>query len=445
MHCIMCLLRSILVFGASSALLSAGESKAPLEPAATPPADKGVDWFTGEGVSLGGVLFPHFHFNAAYGRTTADELEHFAAGHHDPATDGWTIQGVEAGLSGRFGQYFEAFGNIHVYQDATSKDWDHHFEEWFGKVKNLPGGFELRGGKYLNRFGFHNATHLHGWDWADNLLPAGRFFGDDGLYTIGGELTWNLPVSWTSALSVSVGEAQREEHDHAHHGGEEHEEDAPRYEGEGALFDDVLVSANWTNAWTLNDFHQFRGGLSGAWGDNVWGLSTQLYGAHFEYQWRENGLERGGNYFRWRTEGWLRRFDARSGHLPGEAEHGEHEEHGEEEHGAHAEHEHEHEHEEATTTAALDDFGLATSALYGVDLDRAGVLEAGLRYEYLTGVGDAGLAERHRISPVATWYANHARTFFVRLQYNWDHFEETGNEHSVWAQVGFNWGGPEVR
>ena len=383
-----------------------------------------VNWLTGEGVSLGGVLFPHVHFQSVYGGTTADDVEHFGAGHHDPVSDGWTIQGFEFGASLRATEWFEAFGTYHLFQDAETNDWDGEFEEWFGKIKNLPGGFELRGGRYLNRFGLHNHVHLHGWDFVDNNLVNGRFLGDDGLYTIGGELTWKLPVSWTSLLSVSVGAAPEHEHEH---GEEEHDHEAA-FEGEGALFTDTFVTANWTNQWDYNDFHQFRFGASGAWGDNEYGKTSQVYGMHVEYLWRQNGYEAGGRYFRWRTEAMLRAFDAL-------AEAHEHEE----EHGGHEE-EHEHEHE-APESGSFDEFGLYTAFAYGLDCG----LEFGLRAEFVSGIAEAGLDERFRVSPAVTYYFNESRTLYLRGQYNYDHSSDFGDEHSVWAQVGFNWGGPHVR
>jgi hypothetical protein len=381
------------------------------------------NWLTGENVSLGGVLFPHLHFQSVYGGTTADDVEHFGAGHHDPVSDGWTIQGFEFGASLRPVEWFEAFGTYHLFQEADTRDWDGEFEEWFGKIKNIPGGLELRGGRYLNRFGFHNQTHTHGWDFVDNNLVNGRFLGDDGMYTIGGEVTWTLPVSWTSLLSVSVGVVPEHEHDHEGH---EHEE--PAFESEGALFNDTVVVANWTNNWDYNDFHQFRFGASGAWGDNEFSRTSQVYGLHVEYQWRENGYESGGRYFRWRTEGMLRQFDAVAGH---------HEEEEGHEHGEH----HEEEEEEHAESGSFTEFGIYSALAYGLDNG----LEFGLRGEYVEGVADAGLDERFRVSPSITYYINPQRTLYLRTQYNYDHSSDFGDEHSVWAQVGFNWGSREVR
>ena len=376
--------------------------------------------FTGENVSLGGVLLPHVHFNTVYGRTGLEGGHELAAGHHDPVEDGWTVQGIELGLSARVDEHLEAFGNWHgFWGNESPHDFDSGFEEYFLKLKNLPGGMELRGGRYLNRFGLHNATHLHGWDWVDNYLVNGRFLGDDGQYSTGLEATWNLPVSWTSALSISAGSAKVEEHGH-----EEGEEAEFLYEPEGAAFGHMLVVANWTNVWNVNDFHQWRFGASGAWGDNLWNRRTQVLGAHVQYEWRKNGFAPGGDYFRWRTEIMRRDVEAMTGHLE-EAELQEEE-------------------EEPAESGSFDEWGLYTSAVYGKSL-RRGVIEGGLRYEYVAGADDAGLVERHRISPGLTWYANRLRSTWLRVQGNFDDIEGSGRETSVWLGFGVNWGGPEVR
>lgn len=406
-----------LAAAATALIISIGPAQA-----SSPAATGEPNWVTGENLSLAGVLFPHFHFNSVYGGTTVRELPEIA--HHDPREDGWTIQGFEFDVSARVNDDLEGFVAYHLFYDRETAAWDSEFEEWFGKVKNLPGGFELRGGRYLNRFGIQNSIHLHGWDYSDQYLVNGRFLGDDGLYTIGGEVTWKLPVSWTSLLSASIGvPPDRGPHAHAH--GEEAGE--AEFEAGGAALDKEFVAANWTNQFDYNDFHQFRGGLSGAWGRNLWGRTTQIYGAHLEYQWRENGYEPGGRYFRWRTEAMLRAFDAVSGHLPGEEESGE--SHGDEEHHSPAH------------PASLDEFGIYSSLLYGLDKG----LEFELRGEYVSGIASAGLDERFRVGPAVTYFLNRNRTMFLRTQFNYDHSSDFGDACSVWAQVGINWGGPEVR
>ncbi len=407
-----------------------------LQPAAgaTDSAGKEPDWIAGENVHLGGVLFPHLHFNATYGHSTSDNPEELTAGHHDPNRNGWTIQGLEPGMSLRCGEYLEGFANGHLVCDVSTSEWSWEMEEWFAKAKNLPLGLELRGGKFLNRFGQHNSAHLHGWDFADSHLPHGRYLGDDGLFTLGGEVSWAIPVdsmTWTSLLSLSLGEAQRPDHEHSHEDDNDHE---PEVEAEGAAFADLLTTANWTNLWRLDDFHQIRVGISGAWGANLWSLATQVYGLHIEYQWRENGLEAGGSYFRWRTEALVRHFNARTGGLPGE-EHYDEQVHGQAES----------QEEGSAESRSFTEFGVVSSAVYGQPTPLAGPLELALRGEFVSGQSAAGLDRRCRLSPTVRLYANSARTAYLGLQYNLDHGSEVGTEHSVWLQVGFNWGGAEVR
>lgn len=435
-----CLLASLLALTA--------HAQRPSLLASTTAAD---DILTGENASLGSWLFPHFHFNAVYGRTTSRAGHDVAAGHHDPVTDGWTVPGFETGFSARLGSHVEAFATYHGYWDREdSHHYDGDLEEWFAKLTQLPGGLELRGGRYLNRFGFHGSLHQHGWDWVDNYLASGRFLGEHSLTSLGGELSWTLPLSWPSVVSLSIGRAEVETHDvgqdHSHH---------PHAKRPGFGDGRTVAVLNWTNALNYNDFHQYRFGVSGAWGDTVNGLPLQLYGAHFQYEWRNHGLEPGGAYVRWRTEAYYRRFRA----LSERHELAETVSHAEASH----EHDHDHSHEvnapydaphaetashETDSTAEwqrhrLNDFGLYTSLHFGQPIGQS-ILEASLRYEYISRVVEADLPERHRISPGFTWYANEHRTFFVRAQYNHD-WHEAGQEDSVWLGVGFNWGGAEVR
>lgn len=410
----------------------------------TEEAQQNINWLTGEGVSLGGILFPHFHFNTEYGSSSGD-LDRLSLGHHDPKREDWNLgKGAEFGLSARVGEYFEAFGNAIFPYDIDGREWNPAMEEWFGKIKNIPGGFELRGGRYYNRFGLQNTYHPHGWDYVDQNLVNARFLSDDSLTTTGGEITWKLPidsVQWTSLLSVSVGEVRTEDGGHEGHGSGAESE----FEAEGALFSDILTVANLTSNYSLNDFHQIRFGASGAWGDNAYGRTTQAYGAHLEYQWRQNGFDAGGRYFRWRTEVLARSFGAVSGHLPGEAdEEDDDDEHEEEGHEGHEEDGHD-EDEAETRRRTFTEVGGYTSLVYGIPTSFAGPLELALRAEYVQGVAAAGLDERFRLSPGVRVFVNEARTAYIGAQYNYDHSEWYGSDNSVWLSFGFNWGHGEVR
>ena len=379
--------------------------------------------------SIGGILYPHFHVFSAFGASTA-ERGALAVNDHDPQREA-TLQGLEPGLSLRAGK-LQGFANATGITDSDG-EFTFTLEEGFVKLVDLPLGLQVRGGQYLNRFGFQNSVHNHGWMYVDQYLVNGRFLNEGELITQGGEISWNvpLPMMQASVISASVGQVQS--HDHGH-GDDEHGEEA-EFEAEGANFTDTIVTAVWVNQYDIDDMNRITGVVSGAWGDNEFGRTSQVYGIGLEYLWRENGYDPGGNSLRWRNELMYRHFGAVSGHLPGEEE----DHHEEEEHG-HEEDEHGHE-EEGGHRASFDEFGLYSSVIYGID-DR---IEAGLRAGWVSGISDAGLDDRVRVSPMLTWYANEARTVQARLQYNWDHSDDFGSEHSIWFQLGLNFGGSEVR
>jgi hypothetical protein len=136
-----------------------------------------------------------------------------------------------------------------------------------------------------------------------------------------------------------------------------------------------------------------------------------VYGAHFEYQWRQNGFDPGGRYLRVRSEAMLSDFQV------------------EDEFGL------------TDHPASQRDFGAYLSLLYGFAED----FEVGLRGDFVSGNWETEQDTRVRVSPGLTWYANAARTLRLRLQYNCDRSNQRGTDHSVWAQCSITWGGPEVR
>ena len=71
--------------------------------------------------------------------------------------------------------------------------------------------------------------------------------------------------------------------------------------------------------------------------------------------------------------------------------------------------------------------------------------EVGLGRDHATANSDAGLDERFRLNPSARLFLYKAATVAVGVQYNWDRLTNSRDEHSVWTQLSFDWGGPEVR
>lgn len=421
--------------------IRAGEMEAiPMEEASPFAESAMADLWTGEGVSLGGILFPHLHLNSAFGTSTSDSIaEELVSGHHDPNREGLTVQNIELGVSLRLGDYIEGFATYAAVIDQED-EWSGVWEEAFLKAKSLPGGFEIRGGRYYNRVGFYNAVHPHSYFFVDKDLLEGRMLGEDGIATEGGEITWRLPTPFSSAVSYSYGEVFVEE-GHAHAEGEEEH----LFEGEGAAFSDSLHSLHWVAKWDANDFHQFSGHLSAAWGDNGFGEDTTVYTAGVEYLWRENGYELGGRHLRWRTALMARDINAVSGHLPGEEEeHGDEDDHGHEEEEHHEEDEEHHDedeenHDEERRHESLSEWGISSSLHYGWN-DQ---WEVGLGGAWIEGIESAGLEERLRISPVLTWRP--IQNTNLKLQYNYDKLGGNRDEHSVWLGFGFSWGGSHVR
>ncbi len=384
--------------------------------------------WTGSEANFGGILFPHFHVIGAVGGSTGDPAT-LSLGAHDPQQEHVDLLALEPGMSLRLGNHLEGFITSSYITDALG-DFTGGVEEAFLKLADLPGGLELRGGRFFNRVGFQNAVHSHSWSHLDQHLVNARLLQEGELATIGGEVTWHLPPRYPAALSFGLGappsghgHGGEDEHGHGHG----HEESV--FEPDLAYFDDYIFTANLAAVWRYNDFHQLTGSVSYSLGENGFDGDTQVFGLGLEYLWRENGLEPGGRYFRWRSEAMLRDIEASA-----VLEHHDEEEEEEEEHG-------EHEEELETVRGTFDEFGIYSVVTYGFDEH----LEASLRADYIQGIEDLGLDERWRISPALTWSLNRERTAYLRLQYNYDRGEDFGEEHSIWLGLGINWGGSEVR
>jgi hypothetical protein len=383
------------------------------------------DWERSNDWGIGGVLFPNLHLHGIGGFSSGDPAN-LATGGHDPARKPFSAQAIEPGLS-VVTDHFEAFGNHIIYQDPDG-GWDGELEELFGKITNLPGGFEIKGGQYLARFGAVNDKHIHAWDFADAELPVTRFLGDEGLMMRGGELSWTLPLRFdpglTAVATLGFGKARSHGHGHGHDHGhdddhdEDHDDDHDDDHDEdhddddshgGALFAgeegnlaDEILTARLAARYRFSDFHTLTAGVSYAGGDNDFGRNTRIMGLDAEYQWRENGLEPGGRAFRWRNELIWRSVSA----FEDDEDHG-------------------------PVSGNYREFGFYTTGTYTWN----NRLDTSLRLSWLEGVDDLGLDERLRVSPAVSWWLDGKRRLGLRTQYNYDRFAGGPEEHSLWFQV----------
>jgi hypothetical protein len=388
--------------------------------------------------NIGDVLFPNLHIHGVGGFSTGDPQE-LATGGHDPQRTSFSAQALEPGLSLRT-EYLEGFANYLWFQDGNG-DWDGELEEAFGKIVNIPGGFELKGGQFLSRFGALNDKHLHAWDFVDSEAVLSRFLGDDGLLLKGAEMSWTLPLgrdpAFVSVASIGFGNARSHDHGHGHGGGhghddhddhddhDEHDEDHGHdddhddhalHEGEESSLRDDVWTARLMGRYRFTDFHSITAGTSWAGGTNGFGRNTRVVGIDAEYLWRERGLEAGGRAFRWRNELLWRRAGA-------------HSEHDDNDDGIIDE----------TFHDTYEEWGFYTHSIFTWN-ER---LDTGLRLGWVGGVDEFGQDERFRISPVVSWWFDDSRRIGLRAQYNYDSISSRDDEHSLWLQFNIALGSNE--
>jgi len=364
---------------------------------------------------------PSVHFNGAVGRSSADHVEDLGVGHHDPTREDGSVQGLELGASLRTGSYLEGFATYTLHYGAT-EDWEGEWEEAFLKLVDLPGGFELRGGRMLARFGVLNAVHLHGWDSVDMPLVAGLLLGEDGLILDGGDLSW-IRYDRTLTVGAIAGYGRVKAHAHDAHDddpGDAHD-DGHAEDAHGGWRDDAGYGRLFA-VYRHSDFNHWTIGVSGAFGENDEHRSRSVLGLDLTYQWRENGLDAGGRALRWTTEV-MTKLEKLAHDVYGEDVHDDHAHEGED-HGDDLENE--------TTTGFYSQAVWTWNDYWDTGL-RVGAVER-------EGARDARL----RVSPALTWRPRGTPAVAMRLQYNYDDLGSS-EEHTVWAQLGLSWGGREVR
>ena len=362
-----------------------------------------MNLLTGEGVSLGNIVFPAINFQSAIG-TSDTEPSELISGHHDPDRKGITVQNVEFSLSAKLGERVTLLG-IYAAKIDTDDRWQGSFEEYFATVSGLPFGAALKGGQFRTHFGFHNQNHPHDFTMIDQNIASGRILGEDGIAVIGGELSLpilrSLPSGWDDHFTFSVGEVPQSDEGEHH---SEEESDEPTFEPEGGLFTDWVATAHYGLTFAATSSTTHSAGISGAWGENGYGRSTQIYGASYDYRWRESAEK--GAFVTWRTEAFARRFGAVG-------------------------------HDDLNERKDITDFAAYSVLTYGFE---GGKWQAHLRGDYASGTAEAGMPERWRISPAVTWAPLLELSMNWKLQYNYDRSPSFGEAHSVWLQLNLNWG-----
>jgi hypothetical protein len=152
-------------------------------------------------------------------------------------------------------------------------------------------------------------------------------------------------------------------------------------------------------------------GASAALGPNNSGddVDTRVFGADLYWKWKSATAFQGFPFVSFQSEALLRRYDA-ARRVAAESD-------------------------DLLPAETLDDQGAYAELLWGVRPRWV----VGARGDLLDG-GDAAFEselrnDRYRISPSVTWYPSEYSR--IRWQYNFDHRNEIGDDHSFWIQIEF--------
>jgi hypothetical protein len=345
----------------------------------------------------------------AAGASTEANVPALEPGGHDPAQRGFTVQNVEMVLEGAVDPYFRGQANV-VLQISPAGESVVELEEAFVTTTSLPHGLQLKAGQFFTEFGRMNPSHPHSWDFVDQPLVNGRFFGGDGLRSVGARLSWLLPTDFYSEAYLTLQNSQGETLT-SFRGvpgdslfGRELQ---PR---EVSSLSDMLVAPRFASSFDLSDTQTLLVGASAALGPNGTGEHgrTRIYGVDGFWKWKAANAFKGFPFFKIQGELLYRDLFA-----DGDSDV-----------------------DPPLDEASFTDWGGYLQFNWGF---RPGFV-AGLRFDRVAGdtgePADPTLAERLRISPVLTWFPTEYSK--LRLQYNFDRGDAlAADEHSLWLQLEF--------
>jgi hypothetical protein len=347
-----------------------------------------------------------------FGWSSEPDVGSLQLGDHDPRVRGFTIPNTELALDGAVDPYFKGFSSIVYKLDSEAATGVELEEMYFLTTSSLPWNLQIKGGQFFTEFGRQNPQHPHSWAFVDQPLVLNRMFGPEGLRSQGARVSWLAPTPWYTEAMVSVLNSAggttfsfRSDESSEIHGG------APPERGVRGL-QDLLIVPRIATSFDLTATQTLLAGASAAFGPNNSGPSakTQVYGADLYWKWKSATAHQGFPFVSWQSEALYRRYEAAERVSA----------------------------DDPTVTLfdeALRDRGVYSQVLWGIKPRWV----AGLRGEFASGDNAAYAsqlrADRFRLSPNVTWYPTEFSK--VRLQYNYDHREGIGRDHSVWLRFEF--------
>ncbi len=370
-------------------------------------------------IARAGSSYMNMSFDAVMavgGSTAKDPSAYLELGDHDPSKNGFSLRNAEISLDGAVDPYFNGFANI-VFKLDNHNETSAELEEAFLQSTSLPGNLQLKAGQFFANFGRQNSQHPHSWAFVDQPIILGRAFGPDGLRNIGAQLSWLAPTPFYTELFLGVFDGQGGTAFSFRNTGAMDALGVDRYHGHATTdrtvggVQDLLFVPRWASSFELTEHQTLVTGASVALAPNDTGADsrTEIYGLDAYWKWKPSQANAGYPFVSWQTEALYRRFGAGADPLaptPLQAE-------------------------------TLRDWGFYSQVLWGFKPRWV----AGLRGEYANGnsgqndANEVFRGQRTRISPALTFYPSEFSK--VRLQYNLDHGEHFGDEHSVWLQLEF--------
>lgn len=334
-------------------------------------------------------------------------------GDHDPSQRGFSLRNAELAFDGAVDPYLKGFANVVLKLDNDDET-AIELEEAYAQTTSLPWNLQVKGGQFLAAFGRQNQQHPHAWAFVDEPLVLNRLLGPDGLRNVGAQLSWLVPTPFYSEVMLGVfngaGGTAFSFRDSDNTYGRPPVERSLRGPG------DLLFAPRVAAAFDLNDTQTLVLGGSAALGPNNSGAHTrtQLYGLDAYWKWKPADAHGGFPFVAWQTEALYRRYKTVVADVDPSA------------------------FVALVPNETLEDYGFYTQLLWGYRLGWV----AGLRGEFVTG-NSGGYdkfdllqrGDRLRVSPNLTWYPSEFSK--LRLQYNYDHGQAFGHEHSVWMQLEF--------
>lgn len=346
--------------------------------------------------------------------TASDPSQYLQLGDHDPSQRGFSLRNAEISVDGAVDPYFKGFGNIVLKLDNNNET-EIELEEAYLISTDLPANLQVKAGQFFANFGRQNSQHPHQWAFVDEPLILTRAFGPDGLRNLGAQLSWLAPTPFYTEASLGILDSQGSTAFSFRNPGEPGAGGVDRVHGRTTIDrplrgpGDLLYVPRLSSSFDVTDSQTLVAGLSAAFAPNATGddRHTEVYGADLYWKWKPANAHAGFPFVSWQTE-FLYQFYQAGADIPA-----------------------------ALPRETLRDYGFYSQLLWGFKPRWV----AGLRGDWVDGntgafdAEDVFRGQRTRVSPNITFYPSEFSK--LRLQYNYDHGELFGTEHSVWLQLEF--------